>query len=120
MSEDQVLLIVQLEGAHDFDRGSMLRLSLDGTPYAFPPYQAPGLKRTGTDDVNVLIYDATSHWSTERYGVTMDFLRKMYSARRAVVRVDLGNEFYEGELFYDAAVSDRTDLKSFYMRAMKW
>ena len=120
MPKDMVLLVVQLEGAHNFDKGSLLRFSVDATPYSFPPYQAPGLRKSRADDINVLVYDATSHWSTEKYAVTMDFLRTLYSARGVVIRVDLGDEFYEGALFYDAAVSDRTNIKSFYDRVMKW
>ncbi|MBW1787064.1 MAG: hypothetical protein JRK53_10690 [Deltaproteobacteria bacterium] len=120
MPKDMVLLVVQLQGAHNFDKGSLLRFNIDATPYSFPPYQAPGLRRSSPDDINVLVYDATSHWSTERYAVTMDFIRNLYTAHGTVVRVDLGNEFYEGSLFYHSAVSDRTAIKSFHDRVMKW
>jgi hypothetical protein len=120
MPKDLILLIVQLEGAHDFNKESLVLFDLDSDIYRFRPYEGPTDRRPGPNDVNVLVYDATAHWSSERYGITTEFLRKLCAARTAVIRLDLGDEFYEGTLQYAPAVSDRSALKSFYERVMKW
>lgn len=114
MDDNLVVMYVFVEGSRIFSRGKSLKFNVDGKIYAFKSIDDLTDINTSPGIYNNIVYIPPYNWSSKRYIVTKDFIKRLIDARRVWVRVELSKEFVEGEFSSDAFTTARPAFRKFY------
>ena len=117
MPQDELILIVMIDIIRTFAPGNSLHFNIDGEIVSFSSIDATTEFEMGKGIYNPIgLYFPSVNWSSKRYLINKQFLKKILNAQRVVIRIDLRKEYVEGIFSKDEPMSARPAFKNFYER----
>jgi hypothetical protein len=120
MPKDQVVMDTIVAGAHSFARGKSLHFNIDGDIVSFSSIDELTDIETSPGFAGGGYYIPPSNWSSKRYLVTMDFLKRIIAAERVIVKVDLRKTYVEGVFSTDGFTTARPAFREFCEKVRAW
>lgn len=111
MDENMVILIALVMGAESIAKDTSLHFKIDDQIVSFSSIDT--LTDIETKESHGKYYQ---NWSSKRYQITIDFLKRIIEAEKVIVKLDLAKTYAEGEFSTDRLTTARPAFRKFLER----
>ena len=116
MNDTDVVLTAIVKGAHSFSRGKSLHFNIDGEIVSYEPIDSTTDIETSSGFYGSGMYIPPSNWSSKRYAINVDFIERLVSAERVIIKIDLSKSYVEGVFSSSAPTTARSPFREFHKR----
>ncbi len=117
MAENEAILVVTVKGAYNFSNKSSLQINIDGNIVTLESIDVLTDVSTDPGVYNSVVSISAENWSSKRYEVTKDLVKKLIDAKEAWVKVNLFKDYVEGNFSTDKPMMARPAFREFYKKA---
>ncbi|MEH8018570.1 hypothetical protein MN202_15105 [Rheinheimera muenzenbergensis] len=116
LPEEVILLTVWVRGAELFSSGKSLHFNVDGEFYSLDANDDSFNVKTTNGGVYNSVMIPPSNWSGITYRTSKNFIKKINSAKKVIVKVDLRAGYLEGEHTVSNPTSSKTGFVNFFKK----
>ena len=117
MQSEEIYLTAVVKGAHNFGKRESLRFNVDGQVFGFISMDEITEINTTRGFYGSGHYVPPSNWSSKRYIVTKQFIKRLIDAEEVWVQVILSKTYVEGEFSVDGSTMlARPAFRKFYSK----
>lgn len=117
MYSDKAILVVVVMGINNLSNKETLQFNIDGEILSFEPIDSLTNIETEPGVYDSVVSVQASDWSSRRYEVTKDFVKKLIEGKDVWVKVNLlSREYIEGKFSQDGIMLARPAFRKFYRK----
>lgn len=117
MDSDKAILVAGVKGAYNFSPKESLQFNIDGNIVTLESIDTMTNIELREGVYNSVAYIRASNWSSKRYEVTKDLIKKLIDGKEVWVKVNLSQEYFESKFSVDVPMGARPAFRKFYNKA---
>lgn len=114
LPNDEIIMDVVIKGTDTISNDESLLFKIDGELISLTSIDATTDHNINPGSAAPGFYFPPSTWSSKRYVINKDFLRRILEAKEVLVRVRLSKSYIEGVFSKDGFTTARPSFKKFY------